>query len=247
MNAASESATTTTYPPEPALLPDAGPALVRVNLHELRPTPPPPPRTAIVPAVRVGVVLAALGGLLLVAALFVPSWYSVREIAPAPQQQGPQGNANTNTNTNSQFYVFRVLPDIRDQAAVGWASTRHEKRTILVVALALGAEALALMSAVSVYWWRPLVSFAGMLATTLPALAVSDLLNIGNVIARRINAPQGSFRNTTPISVADFRVLDPHPGRGMLVLFVGAGIVVVGTLIALIGGRRSRVLAQMPA
>ncbi len=246
MNAASDSALTTTYPSASALLPDASPALMRVDLHELRPTPPPPPRTAIVPAVRVGVVLAALGGLLLVAALFVPSWYAVREITPAPQPPGPQGTQGS-TNTNSQFYVFRVLPDIRDQAAVGWASTRHEKRTISVVALALGAEALALMSAVSAYWWRPLVSFAGMLATTLPALAVSDLLNIANVIARRINAPQGNFRNTTPITVADFRVLDPHPGRGMIVLFVGAGIVVVGTLIALIGGRRSRVLAQMPA
>jgi len=243
MNAATEPLTV--RPSLAAALPeDTGPTLIRVDLHDLRPTPPPPPRTATVPAVRIGVVLAALGGLLVVAALFVPSWYAVQEITPSPQQlMGQQG-----TGYNSQsFYVYRVMPDIRDQAAVGWASTRHEKRTILVVALALGTEALALMSAVSIYLWRPFVSFAGMAAATLPALAVADLLNIANVILRRINAPNGNFRNSTAITIADFRVMDPHPGLGMIVLFAGAGVVVVGALMALIGGQRSRVLAQMPA
>ena len=103
------------------------------------------------------------------------------------------------------------------------------------------------MSAVSVYLWRPLVSFAGMAGAALPALALSDLLNIPNVILRRINAPNGTFRGSTAITITDFRVMDPHPGLGMIVLFVGAGVVVIGALMALIGGQRSRVLAQMPA
>jgi len=243
MNAATESLTV--RPSLAAALPeDTGPTLIRVDLHDLRPTPPPPPRTATVPAVRIGVVLAALGGLLVVAAMFVPSWYAVREITASPQQLMSQQGTGANSQS---FYLFRVMPDVREQAAVGWASTRHEKRTILVVALALGTEALALMSAVSIYLWRPLVSFAGMAAAALPALAVADLLNIANVISRRINAPSGNFRNSTPITTADFRVMDPHPGLGMIVLFAGAGVVVVGALMALIGGQRSRVLAQMPA
>ena len=138
MNAATDSLTLTSSIPA-ALPTDTGPTLIHVDIHALRPTPPPPPRTAIVPAVRIGVVLAALGGLLVVAALFVPSWYAVREIVPTPQQlTGQQG-----TGYNSQsFYLYRIMPDIHDQAAVGWASTRHEKRTIIVVALALCTEAL---------------------------------------------------------------------------------------------------------
>lgn len=244
MNIAYNSAAITQSGTSDIATDDTDASLVMVDIHELRPTPPPPPRTAIVPAVRIGVVLAALGGVLLVAGLFVPSWYSVRELTAAPQRAN--GQQGTGSNNNS-FYLGRVMPDIRDQAAVGWASTRHEKRTIVVVVVAFMTEALALMGAVSVYLWRPFISFAGMLGATLPALAVSDLLNITNVVMRRINAPFGNFRNSSQINAVDFHVIDPHPGLGMIILFVGAGVVVIGTLIALIGGTRSRVLAQMPA
>lgn len=267
MNAATEPVlapasvlTAPAFPPDtPQTAPE--PLLVPVRMSELRPTPPPPPRTAIVPAVRVGVAVAALGGLILLAGIFAPPWYGLREItvrqSPQTSTQGGGGTGGTGgtggNNTSSApsfnaFYVRQLAQEAREQGAVTWASTRFEKRTAAAVGVALTAEAFALMSLVSLTWWRPLVSAAGMLAVVLPAVAFADLLNLTNVMQRRyvgMIVARG-LNNGQPIPVPDLVLTGVQPGLGMNVLFVGAGVAVLGALIALMGGRRSRVLAHMP-
>ncbi len=242
--------------PNSDLNPEPEPLLVPVTMSELRITPPPPPpRTAIVPAVRVGVAVAALGGLILLAGIFAPPWYGVREISVRPPPQtGAQGGGGTGSNggtpqTFNTFLVRQLGQEAREQGAVTWASTRFEKRTAVAVGIALAAQAFALMSLVSMTWWRPLVSFAGMLAAALPAVAFADLLNITNVMQRRyigMVIARGPSTTGQPIQAPDLIIAGVQPGMGMNVLFVGAGVAVLGALIALVGGRRSRVLAHMP-
>lgn len=261
MNAATTPVTTET-PPAGTVLPTSlhpasEPLLVPVDPRDLRPTPPPPPRTAMVPAVRVGVAVAALGGVILLAAIFVAPWYGLREITIKPplqtqmQAQGGgggngSGSGSGNPQPVSSFQTRRLTQEVREQGAVTWASSRYEKRTIAAVGLVLAAQACALMSLVSLHWWRPFVSLSAMLAAALPAVALADLLNITNVIKRRWFSMSAVTTNPQSITIPDLLVADAQPGLGMNVLFIGAGVVVLGALIALIGGRRSRVLAQMP-
>lgn len=258
MNAATTPVTTEAPPAGPVPLtplhPASEPLLVPVNPRDLRPTPPPPPRTAMVPAVRIGVAVAALGGVILLAAIFVAPWYGMREITikppPQTQMQGGGGSGSSSGSSNPQpvssFPTRRLTQEVREQGAVTWASSRYEKRTIAAVGLVLAAQACALMSLVSLHWWRPLVSLSAMLAAALPAVALADLLNITNVIKRRWFSMSAVTTNPQSITIPDLLVADAQPGLGMNVLFIGAGVVVLGALIALIGGRRSRVLAQMP-
>lgn len=258
------SVLTAPAPPAPlnapldALPPEPEPLLVPVTMRELRPTPPPPPRTATVPAVRVGVAVAALGGLILLAGIFAPPWYGLREITVRPPPQtatqgqgggGTGGNGgSTGSSTPQTFSLRQLTQEAREQGAVTWASTRFEKRTVAVVGVALAAEAFALMSLVSMTWWRPLVSLAGIFAAALPAVAFADLLNLTNVMQRRYVGMilARGLNNGQPVQAPDLVIAGIQPGMGMNVLFVGAGVAVFGALIALMGGRRSRVLAHMP-
>ncbi len=221
--------------------------LVPVDMKQLRALPPPPPRTAVVPAVRFGVTLAAIGGILLVAALFVTPWLQVKDIIvpqppQAPNSPGLSAQGGGNTNNNSFFSARFVLRDMKELGAVGWASTRREPRTVAVVTLALMAEAFALMSMVTVYRWRLLVGLAGLAAIATPSLALLDLLRIDELIRHRaLSVTNG----TTPIPPLE--AVAPQPGYGMIGLCIGAAVVVIGMLVAFFGGRRSQILAHMPA
>lgn len=230
---------------EPAAL---EPLLVPVDVRQLRALPPPPPRTAVVPAVRFGVTVAAMGGMILLVALFLTPWLNVRDIA-VPQQQSPsQGNgggvstagSTATTNGNAVFALRFIQRDMHELGLAGWASTRREARAAAIVTLALTAQAFALMSMVSAYRWRLFVSLAGLTALATPALAFLDLARIDDLVRHRVATV------STGTSYAGIHAVHQTPGLGMDALFLGAAVVALGALIALTGGRRSQILARMP-
>lgn len=222
-----------------------GPHMVPVDFTRLGPLPPPPAKenTALV---RTGTAIAALGSVALVLSLFIVPWFFVREISivqPPPQSQGNAGNNSQATNFSS-FAPRIVQRDIHDFGAVAWASSRREKRAVAIVALAFLTQAGVLMSSVS-YRWRLFLVLAGCGALAMLALTLVDYRQLTDLIRGRIalatSTTSGAVAGANVLKIAGIR-----PGTGMIALLASAGCVLFGVAIALIGGRRGKVLAPIP-
>lgn len=248
MNAASDPTSPfTTTPAE--LIPVAptplypGSQMVPVDFTRPDPLPPPPTKERVA-MIRVGTALAAAGSGILIVALFITPWFFVREVTlvqPPTQTQGP-GNTSNQPNINS-FSTRIVQRDLHDFGVVGWASTRRVKRDVAIVALALIAGIAVLMGSVS-YRWRPLIALAGGAALAVQALTLIDYQRLTGLIRERV-ALANSPTSAVLIPANLLKITGPQPGTGMVVLFVGAACIVVGSLIALMGGRRGKVLAPV--
>ncbi|MGI8855904.1 MAG: hypothetical protein ACR2JW_09145 [Thermomicrobiales bacterium] len=231
-----------TAPPTP-LYP--APPMVPVDFTRLDPLPPPPTKenTALI---RFGTAVAMLGSVALVLSLFVVPWFFVREIAvvqPTAQAQGSGGGSTGNQMTFNGFAPRIVQRDIHDFGIVGWASSRREKRAVALVALVLLTQAAVLLG-LNNYRWRLFLALAGCGALATLALALIDLERLSDLIRARIALATSPASNTV-INASVLKIADARPGSGMIVLLVGAGCVLVGVLIALIGGRRGKVLAPI--
>lgn len=221
-----------------------GPQMVPVVFTRLGPLPPPPTRENAA-MVRVGTAVAMLGSVALVLSLFIVPWFFVREIAVVqPPAQGQGGGSSSSQATLSSFAPRIVQRDIHDFGVVGWASSRREKRDIAIVALALLTQAGVLMSAVS-YRWRLFLALAGCGALAALLLTLIDYQSVAALIRGRV-ALSNPAAATVVVNANVLKIAGVRPGTGMIVLAVSAGCVLFGAGIALMGGRRGKVLAPVP-
>lgn len=242
MNAASDPT-----PLEPQAAPPTPlyprPQMVPVNFIRLGPLPPPPTKekTAMI---RTGTAIAMLGSVALVLSLFIVPWFFVREISIVQPPAQPQGNVGTTTQATFSGFAPRIVQrDIHDFGVVAWASSRREKRAVAIVALALLTQVGVLMSSVS-YRWRLFLALAGCGAFATLVLTLVDYQHLTDMIRGRIALATattgGAVANASVLKIVGIR-----PGSGMIVLLAGAGCVLLGVSIALIGGRRGKVLAPV--
>lgn len=248
MNAATDPTSTRvqTAPPTP-LYP--APPMVPVDFTRLDPLPPPPTKENAA-LIRAGTMIATLGSVVLVVSLFIVPWFFVREVSVVPPPSGPSNsgssgssNSNSNQTSFSSFAPRIVQRDLHDFGVVGWASSRREKRDIAVVALALLTQATVLVSSAS-YRWRLLLLLAACGALAVLMLTLLDYANLGSLIRERITAGS-TFTSAVNLGPNVLKIAGERPGTGMVVLLAGAGGVLVGSGIALIGGRRGKVLAPI--
>lgn len=230
-----------TAPPQP-LYPT--PPMVPVDFTRLDPLPPPPTKenTALI---RAGTMIATLGSVVLVVSLFIVPWYFVREITivQPPPGRASAGSSNTNQTTVNSFAPRIAQRDLHDFGLAGWASSRREKRDVGIVALALLTQAAVFVSSAS-YRWRLLLLLAGCGALAVMILTLIDYRNIASLIHERIT--QGSsFTSNLNLSDTMLKITGERPGTGMIVLLAGAGCVLLGSAVALLGGRRGKVLAPV--
>lgn len=219
------------------------PQMVPVDFTRLDPLPPPPTKqnTAMI---RTGTVIATVGSVVLVLSLFIVPWFFVREISvvqPPAQAQGSAGG--TNQATFSGFAPRIVQRDLHDFGVVAWASSRREKRDIAIVALALLTQVAVLLSSVS-YRWRLFLALAGCGALAALVLTLVDYQTLPELIRARI-AVASSTTSTAVVNANALKITGIRPGTGMVVLLAGVGCVLLGILIALMGGRRGKVLAPV--
>lgn len=221
-----------------------GPQMVPVDFTRLDPLPP-PPRKENIAMIHVGTAVATLGSVVLVLSLFLVPWFSVREITITQQQgqsqgQGQTGNSQTTLNNRSRFGVMRDLDEL---GVASWASARREKRDGAIIALALLAQATVLVSSVS-FRWRLFLSLGGGAALVGLLLTLLDFHSLPDLIRERLRTGSpfgGGFATNSSI----VKIVDPQPGLGMTVLVIGAACVVLGAVIALMGGRRGKVIAPV--
>ncbi|MDQ6833627.1 MAG: hypothetical protein M3008_09520 [Chloroflexota bacterium] len=220
------------------------PPMVPVDFTRLDPLPPPPTRqnTALI---RAGTMIATLGSVVLVVSLFLVPWFFVREISIVPPGSRPVnngGSATTQTSVNS-FAPRIAQRDLHDFGIVAWASARREKRDVAIVALALLTQAAVLVSNAS-YRWRPLLLLGGCGALAVLTLTLIDYLDIASLIRERITVGS-AFASNVDLGPNMLKITGERPGTGMIVLFVGASCVLVGSGIAIFGGRRGKVLVPV--
>ncbi len=230
-----------TAPPTP-LYP--APPMVPVDFARLDLLPPPPTKQN--PAlIRIGTMIATLGSVALVLSLFIVPWFFVREIAIVPPaSRQVSGGSSSGNQTNVSSFAPRIAQrDLHDFAVVGWASSRREKRDIAVVVLALLTQAAVLVSTAS-YRWRLLLLLAGCGALGILVLTLIDYLAIGSLIRERITVGS-AFASNVNLGANLLKISGERPGTGMVVLLAGAGAVLFGSGIALIGGRRGKVLVPV--
>ncbi len=244
MNAATDPTLTEvqTVPPIPL---HPAPQMVPVDFTRLAPLPPPPTKENAA-LIRTGTMIATLGSVVLVLSLFIVPWFFVREITVVPPPPGPTtgGNGNTNNQTSFNSFAPRIVQrDLHDFGVVGWASSRREKRAVAIVALALLTQTTVLVSSAS-YRWRLLLLLAGCGALVVLALTIIDYANLAGLIRERITAGS-TFTSAVNLGPNVLKIVGERPGTGMYVLLAGAGSVLVGSGIALIGGRRGKVLAPI--
>jgi len=246
MNAATDPTATAvqTAPPTP-LYP--APPMVPVDFARLDPLPPPPTKENAA-LIRAGTMIASLGSVVLVVSLFIVPWFFVREVSVVPPPSAPSSGGNSNNNSNqtsfSSFAPRIVQRDLHDFGVVGWASSRREKRDIALVTLALLTQAAVLVSSAS-YRWRLLLLLAACSALAVLLLTLLDYANLGSLIRERITAGS-TFTSAVNLGPNVLKIAGERPGTGMVVLLAGAGTVLVGSGIALVGGRRGKVLAPIP-
>jgi hypothetical protein len=249
MNAASDPRTLDPQTAVPTPL-YPGPQMVPVDFTRLD-TLPPPPTKENARLIRVGTAIATLGSVALVLSLFIVPWFFVREVSVV---QPPPGQVSTNTNTTtgngnqnqpslSTFAPRLVQRDLHDFGIVAWASTRREKRDVAIVVLALLTQAAVLVSSVS-YRWRTLLTLAGGGALAVIVLTLIDYQHLATLIRERV-ALAVSPTSTVVVGANALKIAGVRPGSGMVVLLASAGIVLFGVLIALMGGRRGKVLAPV--
>ena len=230
-----------TAPPTPL---HPAPPMVPVDFTRLDLLPPPPTKQS--PAlIRAGTMIATLGSVVLVLSLFIVPWFFVREITivPPPSRQVSGENSNSNQTNVSSFAPRIAQRDLHDFALVGWASSRREKRDIAIAVLALLTQAAVLVSTAS-YRWRLLLLLAGCGALAVTILTLFDYLTIGSLIRERITVGS-SFASNVNLGSNVLKISGERPGTGMVVLLVGVGAVLFGSGIALIGGRRGKVLVPV--
>jgi hypothetical protein len=252
MNAATD-VTTLDPPPAPPLYP--APPMVPVDFTRLDSLPPPPTKqnTALI---RAGTMIATLGSVALVFSLFIVPWFSVREISivqPSTQSQriggggggsGSGSGGSTSSQTSFSGFAPRIVQrDIHDFGLVGWASSRREQRAIAIVALALLTQAAVLLGS-GRYRWRLFLALAGCGALATLVLTLIDFQSLGDLIRTRIALATTPTSNAV-INASVLKIAGARPGSGMIVLLAGAGCVLLGTSIALFGGRRGKVLAPI--
>jgi hypothetical protein len=227
-----------TEPPMP-LYP--APPMVPVDFTRLDPLPPPPTKqnTALI---RAGTAIATFGSVVLVLSLFIVPWFFARDITVAPPTAGQARSSGGNsgqTNVNS-FAPRAAQRDLHDFGLVGWASSRREKRDIAIVVLALLTQAAVLVSSAS-YRWRLLLLLAGCGALAVLILTLIDYTHLPSLVRERISAG-GPFANNVNLSTNVLKISGERPGTGMVMLLAGAGVILLGSGIALFGGRRGKVL-----
>jgi hypothetical protein len=249
MNAATDPTTfdPQTAAPTPLYL---APPMVPVDFTRLDPLPPPPTKENAA-LIRAGTMIATLGSVALVLSLFVVPWFSVREISivqPSAQSQrvggGGSGGGSTSSQTTFSGFAPRIVQrDIHDFGLAGWASSRQEKRAIAIVSLALLTQAAVFLGS-SNYRWRLFLALAGCGALATLALTLIDFQSLGDLIRTRIALATTPTSNAV-INASVLKIAGARPGSGMIVLLAGAGCVLLGTSIALFGGRRGKVLAPI--
>jgi hypothetical protein len=241
------NAATDPTPPELQAVPPTplypAPPMVPVDFTRLAPLPPPPTKenTALI---RAGTMIATLGSVVLVASLFIVPWFFVREISVVQPAAGrASGGSNTNQTTVNSFAPRVAQRDLHDFGLVAWASSRREQRAIAIVSLALLTQAAVLVGSVS-YRWRLLLLLAGCGALAALILTFIDYRNVAGLIRERITLGN-TFGGTINLGTDVLKISGERPGTGMIVLLVGAGCVLLGSGIALLGGRRGKVLAPV--
>ena len=243
MNVATDPTQVIEAPVGPPPIP-TGPQMVPVDFTRLDPLPP-PPRKENVALIHFGTAVATLGSVVLVLSLFLVPWFSVRDIAivqPPAQGQG-QGQSSTQTTFNS-FAPRVVMRDLHDFGVVAWASSRREKRDVAIVALALLTQASVVVGSVS-YRWRLFLSLGGAGAFAVLLLALLDYRGLNMLIRERVATATNSFSGSTANLARFLKITDARPGLGMIVLLMGAGCILLGVLIAFMGGRRGKVIAPV--
>lgn len=230
-----------TEPPVP-LYP--APPMVPVDFTRLDPLPPPPTKqnTALV---RAGTAIATLGSVVLVLSLFIVPWFFARDITVVPPTAGQARSSGGNTGqTNVNSFAPRIAQrDLHDLGLVGWASSRREKRDIAIVALALLTQAAVLVSSAS-YRWRVLLLLAECGALAVLLLTLIDYTNLASLVRERI-ITGNTFASNANLGADVLKIGGERPGTGMIVLLVGAGAILLGSGIALFGGRRGKVLVPV--
>lgn len=243
MNAATDPAPPEAHAAPPTPLYPASP-MVPVDFTRLDPLPPPPTKENAA-LIRAGTMIATLGSVVLVVSLFIVPWFSVREISIV---QPPAGRASAGGSNSSQIAVNSFAPrivqrDLHEFGIAAWASARREKRAIAIVALVLLTQAAVLASGTS-HRWRLLLLLAGCGALAVLTLTLFDYRNVSDMIRERIMFGN-SFTGNINLGTNLLRISGERPGTGMIVLLAGAGTLLLGSGIALIGGRRGKVLAPV--
>ncbi len=233
--------------PPPSLYP--APPMVPVDFTRLDPLPPPPTKenTALI---RFGTADGRAGErgarhLALRRAVVLRARDRRRAADRArARARARHGGGSTGNQTSFNGFAPRIVQrDIHDFGIVGWASSRREKRAVAIVAFALLTQA-AVLHGLNNYRWRLFLALAGCGALATLALALIDLQRLSDLIRARIALATTPASNTV-INASVLKIAGARPGSGMVILLVGAGCVLAGTLIALIGGRRGKVLAPI--
>ncbi|MHB8646027.1 MAG: hypothetical protein ACYDAR_09600 [Thermomicrobiales bacterium] len=243
MNAATDPTPPGVLTAPPTLLYPA-PPMVPVDFTRLDPLPPPPTKENAA-LIRAGTIIATFGSVALVVSLFVVPWFFVREISVVQPAAGRASAGNNTGQTSVNSFAPRIAQrDLHDFGLVAWASSRREKRDVAIVALALLTQASVLISSAS-FRWRLLLFLAGCGALAVLILTLIDYRGIGGLIRERITLGS-SFGSNVNLGADVLKISGERPGTGMIVLLVGAAGVLLGSGIALIGGRRGKVLAPVP-
>ncbi len=224
-----------------------GPEMAPVAFRPVEPLPPPPKQATKNAGVRAGTLIAGIGGLVAIVGLFLVPWFQVRDITvttpPAqttvggtgiPSGSGQNGQGNQ-PQTYTGFSTRIVLRDLHDFGIVSWASARQEKRDIAIVALTLLMGAATLAAGMA-HRWRFGLALAGLAGSASLVVTLIDLQRLDSFVRARLIAT-GSLP-----TLASMKVVDGVPGTGMVALLAGLGIALAGILIALVAGRRGKML-----
>jgi hypothetical protein len=217
-----------------------GPEMVPVVLKRVEPLPPPPRQATRSAAVRAGTTIAGMGALFALVGLFLVPWFQVDEIAITNQQPAiasSQSNQNT-TQTLSNNGRFGPMRDLHDQGVAGWASTRREKRDIAIVALVLAMGVTTLVGAMA-WRWRLFTALAGAAGLAAFLLTLLDFQQLDELIRRRL-----TFGPTTS-TIASIKLVGAQPGTGMVAVLLGLLIALFGIMVALLSGRRGKLLTPL--
>jgi hypothetical protein len=221
-----------------------GPEMVPVTLTRVEPLPPPPRQGTRTAAVRAGTAIAGIGCLFALIGLFLVPWFQVNEITITSQpsqavasSQSSQNNTQTLTN-NGRF--GGPMRDLHDLGVAGWASTRREKRDVAILVLVLVMGTATLVGSMA-YRWRLAITLAGVTALAAFLLTLLDYLRLEDLVRRRLTFGFGA----PSAAVTNLRLGGTQPGTGMVAVLAGLAIVLFGISIALISGRRGKLLTPL--
>lgn len=223
-----------------------GPEMTPVAFRPVEPLPPPPKQATKNAGVRAGTLIAGIGNLVALVGLFLVPWFQVRDIAittpPAQTTVGGTGipsssgqNGGNQPQGYTGFSTRVVLRDLHDFGIVSWASARQEKRSIAIVVLTLLMAAVTLIGSMA-YHWQFSLALAGLVGGAVMNLALADLQRLDAFVRARLMAT-GSLPTITSM-----KVVDGVPGTGMIALLAGVGIALAGIVVALVAGRRGKML-----